>query len=198
MTKIHNHVSQDLWLKLLPLDEHEENAIAGYNFVTRKPLLVVLNTGETGEIDLPTETIKAFCADQSWEFLSICGSLEEEIAQLAPDDQNDFLSELGVEESASLRFIHRSYALLNLISFFTVGENEVRSWPIKRGTMAHKAAGKIHSDIERGFIRAEVIGYEDFIQCGDFANARKKGLMKLEGKEYQVRDGDIVFFRFNV
>jgi ribosome-binding ATPase YchF (GTP1/OBG family) len=179
------------------LDEHEESSIAGYTFVTQKPVLVVLNTGEAEDLDFPLDKIEEICKEQGWKFLTICGSLEEEIAQLNPEDQNAFLADLGVEEPASSRFIQASYTLLNLISFFTVGE-EVRSWPIKYGTRAIKAAGKVHSDMERGFIRAEVIGFDDFIQCGDYATARKKGLLKLEGKEYQVCDGDIIFFRFNV
>jgi len=198
MIKIHEHLSQDAWLGLLPLEEHEECAITGYAFVTRKPLLVVLNTGESGNSNLPADEINAICQAQGWQFLCICGSLEEEIAQLSPEDQGAFLADLGVGEPASIRFIQASYALLDLISFFTVGDDEVRSWPIKRGTKAQKAAGKVHSDMERGFIRAEVIGYEDFILCGDYATARKKGLLRLEGKEYPVCDGDIISFRFNV
>jgi GTP-binding protein YchF len=198
MKRIHEHLSKDMCLSLLSLDEHEESSIAGYSFVTRKPVLVVLNKGEAGDTDFPLDKIKEICQEQGWKILIICGSLEEEIAQLNPEDQNAFLADLGVEEPASRRFIHASYKLLDLISFFTVGEEEVRSWPVKRGTKALKAAGKVHSDMERGFIRAEVIGYEDFIQCGDFVNARKKGLLRLEGKEYEVSDGDIISFRFNV
>jgi GTP-binding protein YchF len=198
MTRIHEHLSNDMCLSLLKLDEHEEISISGYSFVTGKPLLVVLNTGESGDKDFPMDKIREICEGQGWKSLIICGSLEEEIAQLNTEDQNAFLADLGVEEPASERFIRASYMLMDLISFFTVGEDEVRSWPIKRGTKALKAAGKIHSDMERGFIRAEVIGYDDFIQCGDFVNAKKRGLLRLEGKDYQVSDGDIISFRFNV
>ena len=198
MKRIHAHLSQDRWLTLLPMDEHEENAISGYTFVTRKPVLVVLNTPENGQDVLDIDEIQGICQEQGWRFLSICGCLEEEIAQLNPEDQGAFLADLGVCEPACVRFIHASYELLDLISFFTVGENEVHSWPVKRGTMALKAAGKIHSDMERGFIRAEVIGFDDFIACGDFQTAKKRGLLRLEGKEYVVHDGDIVTFRFNV
>jgi GTP-binding protein YchF len=198
MTRIHEHLSKDQCLSLLSLDEHEESSIAGYSFVTRKPVLVVLNTGEAGDTDLPLDKIKEICEEHGWKFLIICGSLEEEIAQLNPEDQGAFLADLGVEEPASSRFIQASYELLDLISFFTLGDDEIRSWPVKHGTKALKAAGKVHSDMERGFIRAEVIGYDDFMQCGDFVTARKKGLLRLEGKEYQVCDGDIILFRFNV
>ncbi|MBN2372546.1 redox-regulated ATPase YchF [bacterium] len=198
ITKIHSHLSRDRCLALLPLDESEEHQIAGYTFVTRKPVLVVLNIGEDDAFVMPADKVEDVCKEQGWRFLQICGSMEEEIAQLKPEDQAAFLKDLGVDEPARDRFIQASYGLLDLVSFFTVGDDEVRSWPIRRGTNAVKAAGKIHSDIERGFIRAEVIGYEDFIQCGDLQTARKKGMLRLEGKEYQVRDGDIITFRFNV
>ncbi len=196
--KINDHLSNDLCLSLLALDEYEEHLIAGYTFVTRKPALVVLNYGENTNIEPLDAKIKEICERQNWQYMQICGCLEEEIAQLPLKDQADFLTDLGVKMSASNRFIRASYALLDLISFFTTGENEVRAWSIKNGTRALKAAGKIHTDMERGFIRAEVIGFEDFIQCGDFQTARKKGLLRLEGKEYEVKDGDIITFRFNV
>ncbi|MGA1843010.1 MAG: DUF933 domain-containing protein [bacterium] len=198
METIHCHLSQDRRLAFLDREVREDPCIAGYTFVTGKPVLVVLNIGEEGPTGLPVEQIEAECRGQGWSLLSICGSLEEEIAQLAPEERGAFLADLGVEEPASERFIAVSYELLDLISFFTVGEDEVRSWPIQKGTIAVKAAGKIHSDIERGFIRAEVIGYEEFIQCGDFATARKRGLLRVEGKEYAVQDGDIMHVRFNV
>ncbi|MGA1795937.1 MAG: DUF933 domain-containing protein [bacterium] len=198
MEKIHCHLGQDRRLALLDREVREDPSIAGYTFVTGKPVLVVLNIGEEGPAGLPVEQIETECRGQGWSLLSICGSLEEEIAQLAPEERGAFLADLGVEEPASERFIAASYELLDLISFFTVGEDEVRSWPIQKGTIAVKAAGKIHSDIERGFIRAEVIGYEEFIKCGDFANARKRGLLRVEGKEYALQDGDIMHVRFNV
>lgn len=198
ISRIYDCLSSDRCLMGLPLSENEEHLIAGYTFVTRKPFLVVINGGEKGYNDLSVNPIETICKEQGWRCMKICGTIEEEIAQLNPEDQSAFLEDLGVEESARDRFIKESYALLDLISFFTVGEDEVRAWPIQSGTIAQKAAGKVHSDIERGFIRAEVIGYEDFIECGSLQAARKKGLLRLEGKGYQVCDGDIINFRFNV
>ncbi len=121
-----------------------------------------------------------------------------EIAQLSPEEARAFLDDLGIQEPALNKLIHVSYGLLGLISFLTVGEDEVRARTIAKGTSAHKAAGKIHSDIERGFIRAEVVHYDDFISSGNMHSAREKGLLRLEGKTYEVRDGDIINFRFNV
>src|SRR5262249_24194204 len=124
--------------------------------------------------------------------------IEMEIAALEPGERNVFLADLGLVESARDRFVQAAYALLDLISFLTSGEDEVRAWPIRRGTPAVKAAGKIHSDIERGFIRAEVVAYEDFIRYGSEAKCRDAGKLRLEGKEYVVKDGDIIHFPFNV
>src|SRR5437868_12225979 len=119
----------------------------------------------------------------------MCGKAEMDIAQLDPSEQRDFLVDLGISEPARDRFIRAAYALLDLISFLTAGEDECRAWPIRRGTTAHKAAGRIHSDIERGFIRAEVMAYQDFITCGSEAKCRETGKLRLEGKEYVVQDG---------
>jgi hypothetical protein len=130
--------------------------------------------------------------------LTLCGKIEMEIAQLSPDEKKPFLDELGIDEPASNKLIHTCYDILGLISFLTVGEDEVRAWTIKKQTSALHAAGKVHSDIERGFIRAEIISYNDFIASGTMHAAREKGLLRLEGKTYEVRDGDIINFRFNV
>jgi ribosome-binding ATPase len=132
------------------------------------------------------------------EAMALSARLEAEIAQLDAGDRDAFLADLGLSESARARFIGASYALLDLISFLTAGEDECRAWPIRRGTTALKAAGKIHSDIERGFIRAEVVAYEDFIRLGSEAKCREAGKLRIEGKDYVVRDGDIVHFRFAV
>jgi ribosome-binding ATPase YchF (GTP1/OBG family) len=130
--------------------------------------------------------------------LALAGKVEMEIAQLEEKDRAAFLQEIGIKEPARERFIRASYALLDLISFFTTGEDEVRAWTIAQGTVARKAAGKIHSDIERGFIRAEVIGYDDFIAYGSEAKCKEAGKLRLEGKEYIVKDGDIIHYRFAV
>jgi ribosome-binding ATPase YchF (GTP1/OBG family) len=128
----------------------------------------------------------------------ICAKIEEEIAQLEDDEKKLFLAELGLEESGLDKMIQAGYRILGLISFLTAGQPEVRAWTIKRGTKAPQAAGKIHSDMERGFIRAEVISYDDLTECGSYAAAREKGLVRSEGKDYIMQDGDVVLFRFNV
>jgi ribosome-binding ATPase YchF (GTP1/OBG family) len=130
--------------------------------------------------------------------VSLCGKIEMEIAQLSTDEARAFLDDLGIEEPALYKLIKESYALLGLISFLTTGEDEVRAWTITKGLNAQKAAGKIHSDIERGFIRAELISYDDFMADGSMSAARDKGHLRLEGKTYEVKDGDIINFRFNV
>jgi len=179
-------------------------------FISTKPEVLVLNVGEH---DLGTERVAALqkeiedffgsrkgssSADADHSTLSLCGKIEMEIAQLSPEEARAFLDDLGIQEPALNKLIRVSYGLLGLISFLTSGEDEVRAWTITKGTTAHKASGKIHSDIERGFIRAEVIGYDDFISSGSMHAAREKGLLRLEGKTYEVKDGDIINFRFNV
>ena len=132
------------------------------------------------------------------QVLPICAKLEQDIAELEGEEKQMFLEELGVQESGLDRLIKCSYSLLGLISFLTYGKDECRAWTIKKGTKAPKAAGKIHTDIERGFIRAEVIAYNDMISCGSVNAAKEKGLLRSEGKEYVVQDGDMIYFRFNV
>ncbi len=182
----------------LPLSADEENLIAGFGFLSRKPLLALFNTAdERAGKPLPTayeEELKR----RAIQGFALAGKLEMEIARLSEADREAFLRESGIAEPARARFIRASYALLELISFFTTGKDEVRAWTIRRGTPAKNAAGKIHSDIERGFIRAEVVRYDDFIALGSEAKCREAGKLRLEGKDYVVEDGDIVHFRFNV
>ena len=128
----------------------------------------------------------------------VCAQIEQEIAELDDDEKKMFLEDLGLEESGLEKLIKASYSLLGLISYLTAGEPEVRAWTIKKGTKAPQAAGKIHSDFERGFIRAEIVSYDDLMECGTYTVAKEKGLVRLEGKEYVVQDGDIILFRFNV
>ena len=144
------------------------------------------------------QQVKAIADAEGAQVLPICAKLEQDIAELEGEEKQMFLEELGVEESGLDRLIKCSYALLGLISFLTYGKDECRAWTIKQGTKAPQAAGKIHTDIERGFIRAEVIAYEDMIRCGSVAAAKEKGLLRSEGKEYVVQDGDMIYFRFNV
>jgi hypothetical protein len=167
-----------------------------------KPQLIVLNVDES-EIDsdrtrAATAELEGIFTGRQVRVLSLCGKIEMEIAQLSPDEAEVFLADLGIAEPALNKLIHLSYELLGFISFLTSGEDEVRAWTIRKGTAAQQAAGKIHSDIERGFIRAEVVAYDDFITHGSMAAARDKGLVRLEGKTYEVKDGDIINFRFNV
>jgi len=182
----------------LPLSPDEENLISGFGFLSRKPLLALFNTAdEKAGQPLPPaygEELKR----RTIQGLALAGKVEMEIAQLNEADREVFLKEIGIEEPARARFIRASYRLLDLISFLTTGKDEVRAWTIKRGTTAKKAAGKIHSDIERGFIRAEVVPYQDFMGLGSEAKCREAGKLRLEGKDYLVQDGDIIHFRFNV
>jgi GTP-binding protein YchF len=183
-------------LRNLTFTPDEESLLAGFGFLSRKPLLVLLNQSEdkAGTGSKYLEELKR----RGLDGLALAAKAEMEIAQLDEADRAAFLKEIGIEEPARDRFIRASYRLLDLISFFTAGDDEVRAWTITQGTVARKAAGKIHSDIERGFIRAEVIAYEDFIAFGSEARCKEAGKLRLEGKDYVVKDGDIAHFRFAV
>ncbi len=178
---------------------HEELAlIAGFRFLSLKPLLLLINQGEESAADEATPDVQALAESKKLSVIGMSGKVESEIAELAPEEQREFLKDLGINEPARDRFIRAAYSLLDLISFLTTGEDECRAWSIKRGTTAHKAAGAIHSDIERGFIRAEVTRFEDLIELGSEARCREHGKLRLEGKDYVVQDGDVAHFRFNV
>lgn len=188
----------DTALRHLPLAPEEISALSGFGFISRLPIMAVLNVGED-EVgaEMPTALAEALTTDKV-EGLVLSGKIEAEISALETGDRQVFLEDLGLKETARARFIRAAYQLLDQISFLTAGEDEVRAWTIKRGTPAVKAAGKIHSDIERGFIRAEVTAFEDFKQYGSDAKCREAGKLRLEGKDYIVQDGDIAHFRFNV
>ena len=181
----------------IPLRTDAELASApclrGYAFLSAKPCLAVVNNGED-DTDIPEE-VKNLPGAQ---VMAMRGKLEQELAQMDAEEATAFLSEFGITETAAHRVIHRSYALLGLISFFTVGEDEVRAWTVPENSLAPDAAGAIHTDMKKGFIRAEVLAYDDLMACKTFAAARKKGLVRLEGKTYPVKDGDIINVRFNV
>ncbi len=177
------------------LSEDDLKLFAGFSFITNKPIVVIANLGEKST-DL-SEVEKIINSHQLTLF-SIRGDLEMEISQLPKEDQKDFLADLGLSEPAMDRFLQYIYKTLNLISFLTVGEDEVRAWSVKRDSYAQKAAGKIHSDLERGFIRAEVVAYDDLIHTGSLSEAKKTGKLRLEGKEYPVKDGDVMNILFNV
>jgi len=167
--------------------------LRGYAFLSAKPCILVLNSGD--EVGLGTTDLRL---PKGIVFIEIKGRLEMELAQLSPEEAGLFREDLGLEEPATFRLIRESYRLLGLISFFTIGKDEVRAWTIRLNTSAQQAAGAVHSDIERGFIKAEVVSYEDLMACGNYSGAQKAGKVRLEGKEYLVRDGDIINFRFNV
>jgi GTP-binding protein YchF len=185
-------------LRDLEMTHEDLTIIAGFRFLSLKPLLLLLNVDETGAASEPPASVVELAKAKDLSVISMAGKVEMEIAQLDTDEQREFLSDLGINEPARDRFIRAAYALLDLISFLTAGEDECRAWSIKRGTHAQKAAGAIHSDIERGFIRAEVVRFEDLIALGSEAKCREQGRHRLEGKDYVVQDGDVVHFRFNV
>ena len=186
-------------LRELELGAEESKAIRGFTFLSLKPMLYVLNLGESDAAR--ANLAEQFAAEAGLKqrlrtaVSAVCGKVEAELAQLSEADAAEFLASYGLTESATSRLIHASYQLLGLISFFTVGEDECRAWTIRAGTTALEAAGEIHSDIQRGFIRAEVIKYDDLIATGSFAEARNRALLRLEGKEYVVQDGEVVHFR---
>ena len=184
-------------------DEDEQEWLASYNLLTAKPVIFAANVSEDdladdGANNEGGKAVREYAASEDCEVFVVCAEIEEEISQLDDDEKAMFLEELGLKESGLEKLIRASYHLLGLISYLTAGEPEVRAWTIKRGTKAPQAAGKIHTDFERGFIRAEVVSYDDLMACGTHAAAKEKGLVRLEGKEYVVQDGDIMLFRFNV
>ena len=188
---------------LVPEDEDEEAFIASLNLLTDKPVIYAANVAEDDLADdgasCPyVQKVREFAAAEGSQVFVICAQIEQEIAELDDDEKKMFLEDLGLKESGLEKLIAASYDLLGLISYLTAGEQETRAWTIRKGTKAPQAAGKIHSDFERGFIRAEVVNYQDLLDAGTYAAAREKGLIGLEGKDYVVKDGDVILFRFNV
>ena len=198
LERLHAQLDDGKPLRAMAWSDAEEKELVHFAFLSRRPLLVVVNVAEDAAAAPPPPGVEAAARERGSEVLSLCAAVEAEIAELAPAEQPEFLASLGLSEPARARFIRAAYHLLDLVSFFTVGEDEVRAWPIRRGDRAPRAAGRIHSDLERGFIRAEVTHYEDFIALGSEARARHEGKLRLEGKEYVVRDGDILNIRFAV
>jgi len=185
-------------LRSVPEADLDRDLIKGYSFLTDRPLLVAVNCSEDRAAEPMPEALAARIAELSAAGLTLSASVESEISGLDAADQADFLDDLGLQESALTRFIRAAYSLVDLISFFTVGPDEVRAWTIRRGTPARPAAGKIHSDLERGFIRAEVTPFEVFMEYGSEGAVKDAGKLQVEGKEYVVSDGDIMHVRFNV
>ena len=186
-----------------PENEDEEAFLASYNLLTGKPVIYAANVSEDdladdGESNPYVGEVRKFAEEQGSEIFVICAQIEQEIAELDDDEKKEFLEDLGLSEPGLEKLVKASYRLLGLMSFLTSGEDETRAWTIKIGTKAPQAAGKIHTDFERGFIKAEVVNYRDLLDAGSYAHAREKGLVRMEGKDYVVQDGDVILFRFNV
>lgn len=201
MKKIIAQLENEVPMSRVELDEEERKILINYSFFTDKPVILVVNTDEEQFVngEYPgREGLYDYAARKGIRLIEICGEMEMEISELPPEDRGPFMADLGIEELGVERLTRAVYDTLGLISFFTVGEDEVKAWTINRGTDARRAAGKIHSDIERGFIRAEVVKYGDLKELGSMARLKEKGLARLEGRDYIVEDGDIINFRFNV
>lgn len=184
-------------------DEDEEELLASFNLLTYKPTIYAANVQEDdladdGASNDHVSKVREYAEKEGSEVFVICAQIEQEIAELDDDEKKEFLEEMGLQESGLEKMIAASYSLLGLISYLTAGETETKAWTIVRGTKAPQAAGKIHSDFERGFIRAEVVSYDHLVEQGSYHAAKEKGLVRSEGKEYVVQDGDVVLFRFNV
>ncbi len=199
LEKIKATLEQGKWIKNLSLDEKEAEVIKNYALLTAKPVVYIANVNESGFENNPyLEKVKALAQTENAKVVPVCAAIESEIASLEPADQKDFLSSLGLEEPGLTRLIRAGYALLNLETYFTVGPKEVRAWTYHKGASAPQAAGVIHTDFEKGFIRAEVIAYEDFVKHGGEQGAKEAGKLRVEGKSYIVQDGDVMHFLFNV
>lgn len=204
LQKIKAHLEEGKMAITLELEnEDEEGWMSTYNLLTWKPVIYAANVAEDeladdGASNPHVQAVKEYAAEQKSEVFVICAEIEEVISELDDDEKKMFLEDLGLKESGLEKLVRASYRLLGLMSFLTAGEDETRAWTIKIGTKAPQAAGKIHTDFERGFIKAEVVNYQDLLDCGSYAGAREKGLVRMEGKDYVVQDGDVILFRFNV
>ena len=186
-----------------PEDEDEEGFLAEYNLLTAKPVIFAANVKDEDLVDDGNSNpyvakVREYAAGEGSEVFVVCAQIEQEISELDDDEKAMFMEDLGIKSSGLDKLIKASYSLLGLMSYLTAGETETRAWTITKGTKAPQAAGKIHSDFERGFIKAEVVYYQDLLDCGSYNGAKEKGLVRMEGKEYVVKDGDVILFRFNV
>ena len=204
LEKVKAHLEEGQLAITLETENEDEDAwLATYNLLTAKPVIYAANVAEDdiaddGANNQYVQAVREYAAKQNSEVFVICAQIEEEISELDEDERKMFLEDLGLTESGLEKLVRASYHLLGLMSFLTAGEDETRAWTIKIGTKAPQAAGKIHTDFERGFIKAEVVNCQDLLDCGSYAGAREKGLVRMEGKEYVVQDGDVILFRFNV
>ena len=200
--KIKANLEKGIPARAIEFNEDEQEIVKDMFLLTAKPILYIANISEdqigNAENEPMVKQVKEYAAKEGAEVIPLCVKIEEELSGLEEQDKKEMLEALGLEESGLDKLIKKSYDLLGLMSFLTAGEPEVRAWTIKKGTKAPKAAGKIHSDIERGFIKAEVVSFDDLVREGSMVAAREKGLVRQEGKEYIMQDGDIVLFKFNV
>lgn len=200
LEKLKHHLEQGKSARAMDMTEEQEKEIRDLQLLTMKPILYVANVGEDEINGSPenVEKLRASVQEEGAPLMQVSAKIEAEISELAPEEREDYLEMYGLEEPGVNKMIRYSYDLLNLITFFTAGPEEVRAWPLNKGSTAPEAAGVIHSDFQRGFIKAEVISYEDFVACGSESVAREKGKLRLEGKQYIVQDGDVIHFKFNV
>lgn len=202
LEKIKENLENGISARAIDFSEEEQELVKEMFLLTTKPILYIANISEeqleNAENDEMVQKVKEYAAKEKAEVIPLCVKIEEELSGLEDEDKKEMLEALGLQESGLDKVIKKSYDLLGLMSFLTAGEPEVRAWTIKKGTKAPQAAGKIHSDIERGFIKAEVVSYSDLMNVGSMVNAKEKGLVRSEGKEYIMQDGDIVLFKFNV
>ncbi len=203
LERIYNHLTSEKPVRTMSFTEEERDYVKGLFLISSKPVIYCANISESvmGEEENDNELVKLvkdFALAENSETIVICAKTEEELSMLEPDEAKEFLVELGLNESGLNKLVKASYRLLGLMSFLTAGKPETRAWTIKIGTKAPQAAGKIHTDFERGFIRAEIVDYETLVELGSFNTAKEKGKVRSEGKDYVMRDGDVVLFRFNV
>jgi GTP-binding protein YchF len=199
LARVQTHLDRGAPIRSLTVNQEEQAILHELHLVTAKPTLYIANVAEDGFDSNPMlDAVRELAAAEGAEVIAVCAALEAEIAQLDEADKAEFLADYGLEEPGLNRVIRAGYKLLNLLTFFTAGPKEVRAWTVRAGAPAPEAAGVIHSDFERGFIRAEVIAYEDFIACQGEQGAKEAGKWRLEGRDYIVREGDVMHFRFNV
>ncbi|MCC5909182.1 MAG: redox-regulated ATPase YchF [Clostridiaceae bacterium] len=203
LKRLQSTLEEGLSARTLEYDKNELELLKGFGLLSMKPIIYVANVAEDevaeeGANNPHVQKVKEFASTEDAEVVVICAKIEAEISELDEEEKAMFLEELGLTESGLDRLVQASYSLLGLMSYLTAGPKEVRAWTIKKGTKAPQAAGKIHTDFEKGFIRAEIVAYDDLVEYGNFNAAKEKGLVRLEGKEYIVKDGDVINFRFNV
>lgn len=201
LVKLKENLEKNIPIRKLTLEEDEQKIIASFNLITAKPIIYVANVNEEDIMNGENEYVKAvkdYASVEGSKVVMICAKIESELAELELEEKEAFLKDLGIEESGLSSLIKSTYSLLGLATYFTVGTDEVKAWTFRKGMKAPKCAGIIHTDFEKGFIRAEVMSYNDLIECGSELKVKEKGKMRLEGKEYLMQDGDICHFRFNV